>query len=304
MILRSTLLYLSRQNWLRRWMETSSLAHGLTSRFVAGENLPETIDVCRSLNAQGFETTLDNLGENVHTPEEAKASLDTYLQALSEIHRLGLRSTVSIKLTQFGMDLSEELCHKNVEELMRTASEQGTRVEIDMEASEYTDRTLNLVKAMHAKHRCVRAVIQAYLYRSEADIRECNALRIPVRLCKGAYREPPSVAWPAKADVDRNYLTLIKLLLSEGTFAAVASHDEAIVREVIRFVQDKKIPANSFEFQMLYGIRRDLQTELIGKGYRVRLYVPYGGAWYPYFMRRLAERPANVLFLAKNLARR
>jgi proline dehydrogenase len=226
------------------------------------------------------------------------------LTALDEIERAALPATVSIKLTQFGLDFSEEGCRENVTALAARAREMKSRVEVDMESSEYTDRTLRTVHEIQDRYPgCVRAVIQAYLYRSEADIGRLSAARIPVRLCKGAYREGPEVAFPKKSDVDANYIKLAKLLLEQGTYPAVASHDETIVRETLRYCTERKIAPDRFEFQMLYGIRRDLQREIVQKGYRLRLYVPYGDAWYPYFMRRLAERPANVFFLAKNLLR-
>ena len=234
-------------------------------------------------------------------PGQSKIS---YLEAQNAIERSDLPATVSIKLTQFGLALSEPACRANVTALLDRAREMNSRVEIDMESTAFTDRTLGLVKDFQASHPgCVRAVIQAYLFRSEADIRALSALSIPVRLCKGAYREPPDLAFARKSDVDANYLKLMKLLLTEGTYPAIASHDENILRQAIRFIEEQKLSPDRFEFQMLYGIRRDLQTELVSRGFTLRLYVPYGDAWYPYFMRRLAERPANLLFFAKHLTR-
>lgn len=285
-------------------MENSPLPRKLTSRFVAGPSLEEGIRVVKDLAAENISATLDFLGENVRSLDEAALSRNSYLAALQEIARSGIPATVSLKLTQFGLDFSEQACRQNVEALAICAQAMGSRVEIDMESSEYTDRTLNAVKYMHERYPGqVRAVIQAYLFRSEADIRGLSKVGIPVRLCKGAYREPASVAYPRKADVDVNYLKLAKLLLDEGTYPAVASHDEQIVTAALNYARTKGIQPEKFEFQMLYGIRRDLQRRIVSQGYRLRLYVPYGAAWYPYFMRRLAERPANVLFLAKNLLR-
>lgn len=285
-------------------MENSKLWRRLTSRFVAGQTLTEGIRVLERLSKERISGTLDFLGENVTSLDEATKSRDSYVSALAEIQRANLAATVSIKLTQFGLDFSEEACRNNVVTLLERAAAIRSRVEIDMESSEYTDRTLRMVTELHDRFPGhVRAVIQAYLYRSESDIRMLSERKIPVRLCKGAYREPPSVAFPHKADVDANYEKLMKLLLNEGTYPAIASHDENMIRQALRHVQEQKIPRDRFEFQMLYGIRRDLQRQLVAQDFWLRLYVPYGDAWYPYFMRRLAERPANVLFLAKHVIR-
>jgi proline dehydrogenase len=303
-MLRSSLLYLSEQSWLRNFMETSSLSRRLTERFVAGAELSDGVAVLRKLAADNTLGTLDCLGENVESMEDAAASRDAYLAALQQIELAKLPATVSIKLTQFGLDLSEELCETNVLALAQRARSIDSRVEIDMESTAYTDRTLAIVhRVQELFPGQVRAVIQAYLFRSEADIRELSRLKIPVRLCKGAYREPASVAFEEKAAVDANYIKLMKLLLDEGTYPAIASHDERIIDEALRHIGEQKLNRERFEFQMLYGIRRDLQRKLVSQGFRLRLYVPYGDAWYPYFMRRLAERPANLLFLAKNLVR-
>jgi len=285
-------------------METSAVSRKLTSRFIAGRTLGEGIGVLRKLAAERMLATLDHLGENVSSMEAAAASRDSYLAALGEIEGARLPATVSIKLTQFGLDVSPAACEANVLALVARASAIKSRVEIDMESSGYTDRTLTIVNRIQERFPgCVRAVIQAYLYRSETDIQMLSARGIPVRLCKGAYLEPASVAIERKQDVDANYVKLMKLLLAEGNYPAIASHDENIVREAERHIKEQKISAERFEFQMLYGIRRDLQRELVSQGFRLRLYVPYGDAWYPYFMRRLAERPANLIFLAKNLVR-
>lgn len=284
-------------------METSSASRRFTSRFIAGRTLDEALRVARQLQSEHILATLDFLGENVTSLEEASKSRDSYLTALDGIQKQGLAATVSIKATQFGLDLSEEVCANNVSALVSVAKSAGSRIEIDMESSAYTDRTLRLVCNMHEKFGCVRAVIQAYLYRSEQDIRHLSEKGIPIRLCKGAYHEPPTAAYQQKADVDRTYIRLMKLLLQEGIYPGIASHDEQVVNECLRFVAEKNISPERFEFQMLYGIRRDLQKRLTREGFHLRLYVPYGDAWYPYFMRRLAERPANVLFIARNLLR-
>jgi proline dehydrogenase len=302
-MLRSALLYLSRQSSLRRWVETSSLADNLTKRFVAGQTLEEELIACQRLNREKILATVDYLGENVHSIEEAQQCRDTYLRAQQEIRARAVSATVSIKLSQFGLGFSKEACLANVEPLVAQAQSMGSRVEIDMEASDYVDPTLDIVCAMHQRYGSVRAVIQAYLHRSAQDVERLNRLGIPIRLCKGAYKEPPSVAFPEKTDVDAAYVRLLQKMLSEGVDAAIASHDERIVRGTQQYAREQNVSPERFEFQMLYGIRRDLQRELVDAGYRLRLYVPYGNAWYPYFMRRLAERPANVLFLARNLIR-
>lgn len=302
-MLRQIFLFLSRRRALRRWLETSSLSQKLTGRFIAGSGVRDVLQVSKKLEGQGILTTLDHLGENVTTAEEAQASRDAILGALDEIRREGLRATVSIKLTQFGLDLGDGVCRANVDAVVERAKAVGSRVEIDMESSEYTSRTLAIVEEMHEKYGCVRAVLQAYLRRTESDIRRLNAANLPVRLCKGAYDESPEVAYVRKEEVDANYLRLANLLLDEGAFPALATHDEKMLRGVLDHAAERRLNAEKFEFQMLYGIRRDLQEMLVRKGYAVRVYVPYGDAWYPYFMRRLAERPANLLFVARNLLR-
>jgi proline dehydrogenase len=301
--MRTFFLFLSRQKQLRKWMETSRWARRLSARFVAGDNLADALDTCRRINSEGIAVTLDHLGENVTSLAEAAASRDAYLRALTEIRNRGIDGNVSLKLTQFGMDLSLDECRANVEELVRQAAAMGSFVRVDMESSEYTDRTLDLVTDLHARYQATGTVIQAYLYRSRKDVEMLCARGIRVRLCKGAYLEPPAVAFHRKADVDRNFVELMNILLETGVYPAIATHDERIIEQTERFVESRKIPRDSFEFQMLYGIRRDIQRRLVAEGYRLRLYVPYGQAWYPYFMRRLAERPANVFFLARNLLR-
>lgn len=282
-------------------METSPSAERLTSRFVAGSTLEREVEVCRKLNESGYLATLDHLGESVHSLEEAERSREAYLAALDQIAQLGLNATISVKLTQLGLDFSTDACRANVACLVARAKPLGRLVEVDMESSAYTDRTLALVTELHASYGSVRAVIQAYLHRSERDIQRLCDLSIPVRLCKGAYLEKSDVAFPSKKDVDANYVRLMLELLDRGTYPAIATHDENIVRRAIGYIRERKIAPDRFEFQMLYGVRRDLQRRLVAEGYRLRLYVPYGDAWYPYFMRRLAERPANVLFLVRNL---
>ncbi|MBL8218553.1 MAG: proline dehydrogenase family protein [Bryobacterales bacterium] len=302
-MLRTTMLSLSRQPWLRDWMQNSPLASRFTSRFIAGRTLDQALKVCARLRSDGVLTTLDRLGENVTALEEARESRDAYLKALDGIADSQLGSTVSVKLTQMGLDLSERHCQENVTALATRAAQLGTRIEIDMESSEYTDRTLDQVRRVHESTGNVRAVIQAYLLRSSSDVdRLCDA-GIPIRLCKGAYHEPPAVAYQQKRDVDASFSQLMQTLLERGVEPAIASHDERLIREAIATAGRLRRAPDSFEFQMLYGIRRDLQRELVASGFRLRVYVPYGDAWYPYFMRRLAERPANLWFVVRNVLR-
>jgi len=301
--MRGLFLYLSRRQTLRKWMEAWPPSRRITRRFVAGETLEEALAVCERLQKEGIFSTLDHLGENVHTLAEASASCDAYVSALEQIGTRHLSTTIAIKLTQFGLDLSRDACLENVRRLEAKAKTAGSRVEIDMESSAYTERTLALAIQAGQECGCIRVCVQAYLHRSAPDIGRLNAAAIPVRLVKGAYRESPSAAFPRKQDVDENYMTLMKTLLDHGVYPALATHDERIIREALEYVEGRGIRRDSFEFQMLYGIRRDLQRKLIEQGYRLRLYVPYGTEWYPYFMRRLAERPANLGFVLRNLLR-
>jgi proline dehydrogenase len=284
-------------------METSAIARRLAARFVAGDTLADALEAGRRINREGISLTLDHLGENVTSIEEAEASRDVYLRVLDELSGHGINGNVSLKLTQFGIAISEQACCANVERVVGRAKELGNFVRVDMEASEYTDRTLQLVTDLHVQYGAVGTVIQSYLHRSQKDVEMLCRHGIRVRLVKGAYLEPPEVAFQAKADVDRNFVHLMRILLAEGTYPAIATHDEKMIDAAKSFVRARKIAPESFEFQMLYGIRRDLQRRLVAEGYRLRLYVPFGKAWYPYFMRRLAERPANVVFLARNFFR-
>jgi len=303
MILRNLLLFLSTQKQLRAWMENSPITARLTQRFVAGSSLEDALAVCRKLNEERIMVTLDHLGESVRSSSGAEAYRDAYVEALRRVEELGLAATISVKLTQLGLEISEALCRQNVEPLVQLARRTGNRVEIDMEASPLVDRTLAIVEEMHLKYGCVRGVIQAYLRRSEGDLLRLCELGAPVRLCKGAYKEPSEMAFPRKRDVNRNYVRLARALLEKGREPALATHDPKMIAAALDYAHQLKLPAESFEFQMLYGIRRDLQSALVRQGFRLRLYVPYGNAWYPYFMRRLAERPANLLFLLRHLFR-
>lgn len=284
-------------------METSSSARRLTSRFIAGETLAEELEVCARLDSGGISSALDHLGENVTRLEEATAARDSYMQALDAIAARKLPASISLKLTQLGLDLSETACLEHLRMLARRAQEIGTRVEVDMEGSFYTETTIRMVERVAVEFPVMRLAIQVYLHRTPQDIERYNQRGISIRLTKGAYREPAKIAMQKKGEVDRGYSTLMKILLDRGTYPALGTHDERLVSEALAYAKEKGIAAARFEFEMLYGIRRDLQKRVIQEGYRLRLYVPYGAAWYPYFMRRLAERPANVFFLLKSFWR-
>ncbi|MGA2436154.1 MAG: proline dehydrogenase family protein [Bryobacteraceae bacterium] len=303
MALRSLLLFLSRRKRLRKFLETSRLAERATSRFIAGLALDDALEVGRRLQRDGIQMSVDWLGESVNSLNEAAASRDGYIGVLHRLHEIGLDATVSIKLTQFGLDVSREACRKNVRRLVSEAAKLGLTVEIDMESSEHVDRTFDLVSGLWAEFGHVRGVVQAYLHRAEKDAARLSAQGVPLRLCKGAYREPPAVAFQKKSEVDRNYARLARYLLEHGNNPALATHDEILIQDALDFAAEKRIPPDRFEFQMLYGIRRDLERRFAAAPHRLRLYVPYGEAWYPYFMRRLAERPANLLFLLRNYVR-
>jgi proline dehydrogenase len=309
-ILRSTLIALSRNPSLRRFAESSRLGGRMSARFVAGTSVAQALDAAASVNRQGISTTLDSLGENVHSPHEAQQAADIYHQLLDAIAQRSLDANVSVKLTQMGMDLGmdldPEVAYSIVASLVQHAIAANTFVRIDMEGSDYTQATIDLVSRLHAlpeNRGRVGVVIQAYLYRSAADIERLLAEGIRVRLCKGAYQEPANLAFPEKADVDANFVKLMQALLPSGVYHGIATHDEKMVEATCRFARERGIAADNFEFQMLYGVRRDLQKSLVASGYRVRVYIPFGTEWYPYFMRRLAERPANLLFMARNFFR-
>jgi proline dehydrogenase len=303
MPLRRTLLYLSQNKKFRHFAETSLVARQVSSRFIAGSTLEEALTVCRRIHAEGITTTLDYLGENVKSLDEAAACRDMYLRMLAGLSEAGLEPNVSLKLTQFGLDFSTDACEENVGALVEVAARTQGFVRLDMESSAYTDRTLATVTRLHERYGACGTVIQSYLHRSAADVDALVERKVRVRLCKGAYLEPAEVAFSDKADVDKSYRRLAEHLLTEGNYPALATHDEKTIGRIEEFVRKNGIARDRFEFQMLYGIRRDLQKRLVEEGYRLRLYVPFGEAWYPYFMRRLAERPANLLFIARNLFR-
>jgi proline dehydrogenase len=301
-MLRGTLLYLSEQSSLKR-MFGGPLARPLVRRFVAGESLSEAIENVQKLNAAGVTATLDYLGESVNTAEEASFAATQYIGILHAIERAGAQCNASLKLTQMGLDVNRALCRRNVERIAAQAAQFGNFIRIDMEGSDYTQTTLDIFKSIFASYQNVGIVIQAYLYRSVADIHELNALGARVRLCKGAYNEPATVAFPDKDETDANFIKLMQLLLSEGNYPGIATHDEKMIEATREYAAEHGIAPDRFEFQMLYGIRRDLQEQIVRDGYRLRIYVPYGAEWYPYMMRRMAERPANLLFVLSGVLR-
>jgi proline dehydrogenase len=305
-LLRSAFIALSHNRPLRRFVEHSRLGGRLSSRFVAGMEIEDVLRVAEAVNKQGMAVTLDSLGESVTSEAEAHRAAEIYHQLLDAIAERKLDANISVKLTQMGLELSAELAEAIVESLAGHAAATGNFVRIDMEDSRLTQITLEIARRLHARPQlrgAIGVVIQSYLYRSQADIEQLLAGGIRVRLCKGAYKEPPEVAFKRKADVDANFVRLSRMLLASSVYHALATHDEAMVAAARTFASQRGIDSSRFEFQMLYGVRRDLQRRLVREGYKVRVYVPFGREWYPYFMRRLAERPANVLFLARNFFR-
>jgi proline dehydrogenase len=307
-VLRAFFISLSESRSLRAFAERSAFGQRLSSRFVAGTRLEEALRVTRTLNAAGLSVSIDNLGENVSNAEEASHSAGLYRQLLEQISAQKLNANISLKLTHMGLDLDPELALNNVRALVSQAASLQPKnfVRVDMEGSPYTQRTLDLVTELHripANRGCVGAVIQSYMRRSQADVEKLLSEGIRIRLCKGAYKEPEEIAFQPKDEVDANYVRLMKLLLKSGVYHGLATHDEKMINEAKSFAIREQIPRDAFEFQMLYGIRRDLQKSLVRDGWRMRVYVPFGTEWYPYLMRRLAERPANALFIARNLFR-
>jgi len=305
-VLRSTFIALSRNRPLRHFCENSSIGVRLSSRFVAGMDIADALRAAEAVNQQGMAVTLDSLGESVTSEPEAHRAADIYHQLLDLVAARKLNANISVKLTQMGLELSPALAESIAGSLTQHAHATGSFVRIDMEDSKLTQVTLDIVRRLHAQPEsrgAIGVVIQAYLYRSQADIEQLIADGIRVRLCKGAYKEPAEVAFPHKSDVDANFIRLTSMLLDSPIYHAVATHDEAMIAAVKDYARNNAIEPGHFEFQMLYGIKRDLQRKLVQEGYNVRVYVPFGSDWYPYFMRRLAERPANVIFLARNFFR-
>jgi proline dehydrogenase len=304
-MLRSTLLYLSNQPRVFRFVRNNGLAKKFARRFVAGETLADALSAVRTLNAKGITASLDLLGESVSNEREARAAANEYLRILDRIHEERIDANVSLKLTAMGLDISEELCVAIMHDVLGRAQTYETFVRLDMEASAYTERTLRLFeeRLYPAYKENVGIVLQSYLYRTWSDVERAIQIGCRVRLCKGAYKEPASVAFPDKREVDANFVKCMHALLERGNYPGIATHDPAIITEAKRFVAEKAVDRSRFEFQMLYGVRRDLQDELVREGYRLRVYVPFGTQWYPYLMRRLAERPANVAFITGNVVR-
>ncbi len=307
-MLRAFFISLSESRWLRGMAERSAVGRRLSSRFVAGTQVEDALRVTQAVNRAGLSVSVDNLGENVTNADEARDSARLYHQMLDEISSRRLNANVSLKLTHMGLDVDEQLARDLVTGLVAKAAamQPPNFVRVDMEGSPYTRRTLDFVHELHrmpGHAGAVGAVIQSYMRSAESDIEKLLADRIRIRLCKGAYKEPDEIAFQKKSEVDANYVRLMKVLMKSGVYHGLATHDENIIEQAKTFARQEQISPDAFEFQMLYGIRRDLQRRLVREGWRMRVYVPFGTEWYPYFMRRLAERPANALFLARNLFR-
>ncbi|HXM64846.1 MAG TPA: proline dehydrogenase family protein [Terriglobales bacterium] len=308
-MLRALFISLSESHWLRAIAERSSIGQKFSSRFVAGTQVEDVLRATRTINESGLSVSIDNLGENVSNADEARASAQLYHQLLDDIAEQKLNANISLKLTHMGLDVDEKLAREQVAGLVAKAASMNPRnfVRVDMEGSPYTQRTLDFVHELHrapGNKGCVGAVIQSYMRRSESDVEKLLAEGIRIRLCKGAYKEPPEIAFQQKSEVDANYVKLMKILMKSSVYHGLATHDENIINQAKAFATKERISRDAFEFQMLHGIRRDLQQSLARDGWRMRVYIPFGTEWYPYLMRRLAERPANLFFIAKNLFRR
>jgi proline dehydrogenase len=307
-MLRAFFVALSENRALRSFAEKSAIGQKVSNRFVAGTEISDAVRATQAVNRAGMSVSIDNLGENVTNPDEARQSAQLYHQILDAIAANHLNANISLKLTHMGLDVDENLARTQVSGLVAKCAAMNPPgfVRVDMEGSPYTQRTLDFVHELHqmpGNGNSVGTVIQSYMKRSESDVEKLLAERIRIRLCKGAYKEPASIAFQSKSEVDANYLKLMKILLKSGVYHGLATHDENIIREAKAFAAREKIPPDSFEFQMLYGIRRDLQQSLVREGWRMRVYIPFGTEWYPYFMRRLGERPANVFFIARHILR-
>ncbi len=304
-MMRHSLLWLSEQKQVFRFVRGNPLARKFAHRFVAGETIDSAVQAAKDLNGRKITATLDLLGESITEAGQAAAARDTYLQMLDAIAKAGVQSNVSVKLTQMGFDISEDLCLANMTAILDKAKAHGSFVRLDMESSAYTQRTLDFFyQKLHPTFgNTVGVVIQSALRRSAADVDLLIEKGVRVRLCKGAYLEPADVAFPDKADVDKNYVMLMERLMERGNYPGLATHDQVILERAKAFAAQQKIDPARFEFQMLYGVRRDLQDQLRGGGYNMRVYVPFGTQWYPYLMRRLAERPANIAFIMGNVVK-
>src|SRR5436309_5707958 len=301
--MRALLMFLANRENFKSFILRYKIFRDVAWRFVAGETLEEAIRAVREANSHGLRGALDLLGENSGSREGARNASREVFQMLDTIRQDGVDCNVSVKLTQLGLDLDNEFCYQNLREIVHHAHSLGNFIRVDMEGSAYTQRTLDIVLRLRGEFENVGAVIQAYLYRSEKDLRDLLAARVRIRLCKGAYLEPESVAFKMKTDTDANFVKLMKLLLDSGIYHGIGTHDPKMIAATKRCATERSIPPSGFEFQMLYGVRRDLQIRLAREGYNMRVYIPYGRAWFPYFMRRLAERPANLFFILRNLFR-
>jgi len=303
MLTRSALLYLARQEGLKDFAARFTPFKKMTTRFVAGENIDEAVAAIRELNTTGCTATFDHLNESVTSAAEIQEEVREYNRILARIDETAIQSNVSIKLTQFGLAIDPELAYSNARLVVEEAASRGNFVRVDMEQSAVKNATIDIFKRLRAEFglNSVGIVLQSYLRETMDDARELLKIPARIRICKGAYNELPDVAFPDKRHVDENYVSVMKLLLSSGTYHGIATHDPKMIEETIRYAEQEKISKDAFEFQMLYGVRRDLQEQLARDGYKMRVYVPYGKQWYPYFMRRLAERPANIWFVMKNM---
>jgi proline dehydrogenase len=303
MLTRSALLYLARQEGLKEFATRFAVFKRITTRFIAGENIDEAVAAIRTLNEHGCSASFDHLNESVGSVEETEAEVREYLDVLARIDETGINSNVSIKLSQFGLEIDPELAYRNAQRIVEDSARRGNFVRVDMEGATVTQATIDVFKRLRSEFGLndVGIVLQSYLYRTMDDAKELLKIPARIRICKGAYKEPPEVAYPDKKDVDANYIRVMQVLLASGVYHGIATHDPKMIDATISFAQQEGIGKDAFEFQMLYGVRRDLQNQLARDGYNMRVYVPYGKHWYPYFMRRLAERPANVWFVLKNL---
>jgi proline dehydrogenase len=300
-IMKSALLYLSTSEGFKNFLGRFNSFNNVTRRFVAGEEIGQAVAAIKQLNSQRISATFDHLGESISSEAATLEEVREYRELIDSIATHSLDSNVSVKLTQLGLDIDHELCYRNTRAIVEAAQSRQNFVRIDMEDSPKTDATFEIFKRLRGEFENVGIVVQAYLYRTEKDIEDLLKLNARIRLCKGAYKEPESVAFPDKADVDKNYIKLMKMLLPSGIYHGIATHDPNMIEATKQFAREAGVGADKFEFQMLYGIRRDLQESIVKEGWRMRVYVPYGKFWYPYFMRRLAERPANIWFVLKNM---
>ncbi|HKJ93437.1 MAG TPA: proline dehydrogenase family protein [Longimicrobiales bacterium] len=301
-MLKQTMLFLSESRMARAVVTHAPFARRAARRFVAGETIDDAMNAARALNEAGMTVTVDNLGESVKSQADARAAADAYLQVLDRLHADGIDGNISVKLTQMGQDISTEFLHDNVRRILARAGELDTFVRFDMEDSKHTQPTLDFVTSLWDEgYHDIGIVLQSYLRRTQDDARAASRRGMRVRLCKGAYAEPATVAFPDKKDVDANYVDTMKILLTDGTYPGIATHDPKMIEATKAFAAEQGIATDRFEFQMLYGVRRDLQGQLVQDGYRVRVYLPFGDAWYPYLMRRMAERPANLFFIVGNV---